>query len=164
MQPETGRMDGGLGQLLRGNGDGTFEVIAPGVAGVVDPADSKGIAVSDLNGDGRPDIMVGRNRLNMGLWLNEGSGTYLSVNLAGKSGNPSGIGSRVTLTTDSGRRSVAEVSAGGGYLSQSPARLWFGLAGERALKLEVRWPDGTETVHEDLPAQGGTIIARQGDS
>ena len=60
-QPETGRMDGGLSLLLRGNGDGSFTPVWPNESGLVVPGDAKGLVVIDLNNDGWPDFVVGIN-------------------------------------------------------------------------------------------------------
>ncbi|MEO8429082.1 MAG: VCBS repeat-containing protein, partial [Verrucomicrobiota bacterium] len=46
-QPETGRMDGGLSLLLRGNGDGSFTPVWPKESGLVVPGDAKGLVVID---------------------------------------------------------------------------------------------------------------------
>ena len=57
-QRETGNMDGGLSLLLNGKGDGTFEPVPPNESGLVVPGDAKGLAITDLNGDLQPDIVV----------------------------------------------------------------------------------------------------------
>src|SRR6185369_8744905 len=44
-QPETGRMDGGLSLLLRGNGDGSFTPVWPNESSLVVPGDAKGLIV-----------------------------------------------------------------------------------------------------------------------
>jgi len=72
----------------------------------------------------------------------------VTVKLKGRAGNPTAIGARVSLRTSDGLAQTAEVSAGGGYLSQQSATLWFGL-GESAkiAAIEVRWPNGETTTH-----------------
>ena len=59
--PETGRMDGGLSLLLKGDGKGTFTPVWPDASGLVVPGDAKSLTVTDLNGDQRPDFVVGIN-------------------------------------------------------------------------------------------------------
>jgi hypothetical protein len=70
------------------------------------------------------------------------------VRLKGKPGNPTAVGARVTLVRSDGVRQTAEVSAGGGYLSQQSPTLGFGLGpAARAESIEVRWPDGKSSRH-----------------
>jgi hypothetical protein len=46
-----------------------------------------------------------------------------------------------------------EVRSGGSYLSQSDTRLHFGLgSASRVDKLEIRWPDGSSQVFQDVAA------------
>jgi hypothetical protein len=46
---------------------------------------------------------------------------------------------------------VREVAPVTGYLSQSDPRAHFGLGPDIAgCTVEVRWPDGTKTLHEDV--------------
>ena len=70
-QRETGRMAGGVGQLLLGNGDGSFEEIGPGQSGLVIPEDARGAIAVDLNGDSRPDLAVSVNNGPVRLFLNQ---------------------------------------------------------------------------------------------
>ena len=71
--PQIGRFDGGVGQVLRGDGRGGFEVIPPARSGFVVPGDARAVAVLDLNGDGRPDLLVTRNQAPSLAFLNRGS-------------------------------------------------------------------------------------------
>lgn len=59
--PSIGRFDGGLSQLLRGNGRGGFKPIPPHESGLVVTGDAKAVGVLDLDRDGRPDFVVTRN-------------------------------------------------------------------------------------------------------
>jgi hypothetical protein len=56
-QPETGRMDGGVGLLLLGNGRGKFEPLWPDRSGIVVPGDARKVSIIELDGDGRPDLV-----------------------------------------------------------------------------------------------------------
>ena len=54
-----GRMDGGLGLVLRGAGDGTFLPIIAADSGIVVPGDSRRVIVGSINDDARADLIFG---------------------------------------------------------------------------------------------------------
>lgn len=60
VDPSIGRFDGGLGQLLLGNGRGGFLPADPVDSGMVIPGDGKYIATADLNNDGNADLIATR--------------------------------------------------------------------------------------------------------
>ncbi|MGY8687220.1 MAG: FG-GAP-like repeat-containing protein, partial [Verrucomicrobiales bacterium] len=60
-QRETGSMDGGISLLLKGDGRGHFDPVWPNESGLVVAEDAKGLAITDLNGDKKPDIVVSIN-------------------------------------------------------------------------------------------------------
>ena len=146
-QRETGRMNGGLGLLLMGNGTGEFEPRWPNESGIVIPEDAKSLTVVDVDQNLTPDIVVSTNDGPLKVFQNsEPADRFCTIRLQGPPGNPDGVGSRVTIETDNERRFVGEVYAGGGYLSQSPATLMFGLGSDdKVAAVEVKWPDGTTT-------------------
>ena len=156
-QRETGRWDGGLSLMLRGRGDGTFNPVWPAESGFIVPGDAKGSAVSDVDGDGWPDVAVALNDGQLQVFRNRAVADrrLLTVRLKGASGNPTAVGAWVTLTTEGGRVQTQEVLAGSGYLSQSTSSLFFGLGeSDRPAKLQVRWAGGTTAVFtEDLDRQ-----------
>ncbi len=57
-QRETGNMDGGVSLLLKGDGLGGFHPVWPNESGLVVSGDARSIALTDLNGDSRPDVVV----------------------------------------------------------------------------------------------------------
>lgn len=61
VDPSVGRFDGGLGQLLLGDGHGGFAAVEHAESGLVIPGDGKDIAATDLDGDGKIDIIVTRS-------------------------------------------------------------------------------------------------------
>jgi len=89
------------------------------------------------------------------------------VQALGTSSNRSGFGTRLTLVAG-GRRQVRDLQSGSSYLAQNDPRAHFGLGGaERAERLEIRWPDGSNEAVENLPAnhlvvvhQGKGIVSR----
>jgi hypothetical protein len=78
-QLETGRMDGGVGLVLLGNGQGKFDPQWPERSGIVVPADARRVRIVELDGDGRPDLVFAvhngewRAFLNRGLTQESGS-------------------------------------------------------------------------------------------
>ena len=56
-----GRFEGGLSQLLVGNGRGEFESIEPAQSGLVVPGDAQSVVAADMDGDGLNDFFVSRN-------------------------------------------------------------------------------------------------------
>lgn len=66
------------------NGDGTFG--APfsvvGTSALARLADPRSLAVGDLNGDGRPDLIIGNNSLNRpAVLLNDGAGSFTPASI-----------------------------------------------------------------------------------
>ena len=155
-QPETPRMDGGTGLVLRGNGDGTFEPVWPAESGVVVQGDATALAATDLDGDGWIDLVAAVNDGRLLAFENRGNvrGRSIQVRLRGPQGNPTGVGARVTLRRVDGLSQTFEVHAGASYLTQSAPVLAFGTGpGEPAGSVEVAWPDGARTTS---PVAGDT--------
>ena len=155
--PATGRFDGGLSQLLCGDGRGHFAPVPPIESGLVVPGDAKALALLDLDGDGWPDFLVSRNGESTLAFHNRGAaGRHsLRVVLQGKPGNPQAVGARVTAEYADGTTETGEVCAGSGYYSQSTAALFFGSTEQRPLRrVRVRWPSGATTTSPDW---GGRI-------
>jgi hypothetical protein len=149
-----GRFDGGISQLLRGNGRGQFSIVPPRESGLVVPGDGKAAALVDLDHDGWPDFFVSRNHQSTLAFRNHGGAgrSMLRVDLRGPGGNPTAIGARVTMELDDGMRQTTEVCAGSGYYSQSTAACFFGVPeGKAPQRVTVRWPSGKTSTHE-VPA------------
>jgi hypothetical protein len=56
-QFETGPYDGGIGVMLKGDGKGNFEDIAPLRSGILLPGDARGLWSVDFDGDGHDDLV-----------------------------------------------------------------------------------------------------------
>ena len=69
-QRETGRMAGGLGALLLGDGEGSFREIWPKTSGIALPGDARKAVVVDLDGDGKQDVAVAVNNGPVQILLN----------------------------------------------------------------------------------------------
>ena len=71
--PAVGRFDGGLSQLLRGDGRGHFTLVPVAESGLIVPGDAKAVAVLDLNHEGGPDFVVTRNNATTLVFQNNGA-------------------------------------------------------------------------------------------
>jgi hypothetical protein len=146
-QRETGFMNGGVSLLLLNNGRAEFEPVWPNRSGLVVPGDAKSVTAIDLDADGADDFIIGVNNGPWQTFTNQwtGAGKRLRVHVRGKPGNPTSIGSVVRVTTSDGRSQQAEISAGGGYLSQAAPYLDFGCpAGADFQMIHMRWSDSGE--------------------
>ena len=164
-QPETGFFDGGLGILLRNDGEGNFKPVWPKDSGLIVPEDATAAAITDFDLDGWPDLLIATNNNLLKAYRNQGTSRKNTsvVKLIGVKNNPQAIGARVIMTRQDGTQQVREVTAGSGYLSQSTASLYFGLGTEQGPKqIDVLWPDGTKTVIKD-DLQKRNFIITQGD-
>jgi hypothetical protein len=155
-QRETGRMNGGMGAFLKGDGKGGFTAAWPKESGLIEPGDARSLAVTDANGDGAPDIVIALNNAAPSVWQSR-SGVFVGVRLVGPKGNPTGLGARITVEPEGGRPTTLEVTAGGSYLTQHGATHFFGTNGKPA-SVSVRWPDGTTTRAKAVP--GDTTLVR----
>ncbi|MDA0372230.1 MAG: FG-GAP-like repeat-containing protein [Planctomycetota bacterium] len=158
-EPETGRMAGGLSLWLRGSPDGLTPVPAH-ESGIVIGGDAKALLADDVDGDGVPDLVITQNDGPVRVLGQRGDGgQWLGVRLTGPNGNPTGVGARIEIQLESGKRAIAEVGAGGSYLAQSGATRWFGLGQDGARSISVRWPDGRVTEHPvDAAALDGSRV------
>jgi len=163
--PAVGRFDGGLSQLLRGDGHGHFTAVPPAESGLLVPGDAKALVVLDLDHDGWPDFLVSRNNDETLAFRNNGVAGRKSVRitLRGPVGNPTGVGARITVELADGTELTDEVYAGSGYYSQSTAACFFGYQDANPPRqVQVRWPAGTTTQHPFSPGSSSLVLSDAG--
>ena len=138
---------------FRNLGNGKFEdLTSTGGPALMVPRSSRGLALGDLDGDGRPEAVI----LNMNdrpavLKNSVSGGSFLNLRLAGTKVNRSAIGARVTVEA-AGRKQIDEVFSGSSYYSQHSFALHFGLGAAKKVDLvTVRWPGGKVETWKDLP-------------
>ena len=130
--------------LSRNSGSGFVDV--SGEAGSVfqQPWVARGLAIGDIDNDGRVDAVVTTNDGLAHILHNEtpAQNHWLTLKLVGHKSNRDAIGAEVKLVTAKGAQ-FAAVTTAGSYLSSTDKRVHFGLGTETvAQSLEIRWPSG----------------------
>ncbi|HVK12633.1 MAG TPA: CRTAC1 family protein [Gemmataceae bacterium] len=112
----------------------------------------RGLAVGDLDNDGRPDLVISHQNAPVVLLRNVSETTgkgnhWAGFSLAGK-GNRDLAGTVVTLEAG-GRKATRFVKGGGSYLSTNDPRVLFGLGtADKVGKLTVQWVGGAAETFE----------------
>src|SRR5438132_2414008 len=147
--------------------NGKFERIcaAPG-SGLARAWCSRGLAIGDLAGDGRVDVVINNADSKPTILKNVSSAAahWLELQLVGDPAKKSprdALGAIVYVTTGK-LRQRQDVISGGSYASNNDIALHFGLGGAAKVdKLEVKWPDGyLETV--PLAAVDRSVMITEG--
>ena len=136
--------------LFRNLSNGKFaRVGAAPNSGLAVAIKGRGLAVGDLDGDGRLDAVINCLDSKPTLLRNvtKPAGHWLSLRLVGdvaKKSPRDATGARAFVTTGN-LRQREDVISGGGYASQNDQRIHFGLGAATSVdKLEIIWPDGTK--------------------
>src|SRR5262249_52854076 len=138
-------------QLLRG-GDGHLRDIskwagAPWQA----PRMGRGLAVGDIDNDGREDVLIlSHNQPLAYLHNRTDRGRFLTLRLEGRASNRDAVGAKVAVEAG-GRRRMAWRTGGGSYQSASDPRIHVGLGpADRIEAVEVTWPSGRIARYRNL--------------
>jgi hypothetical protein len=134
--------------LMVNLGDGTLRAVTPATGDGMDALRaSRGLAVTDLDDDGRPDVVLAPAVGAPALLRNvrPPTGHWLGVLLRGAGANREAIGARVTVRAG-GRSWFRDRILGEGYLGSSDPRLFIGLPDPGSVDIEVRWPSGARTT------------------
>ena len=135
------------------NRDSTFTEAAS-VLGVGCIEDGRSFALSDLDGDGRLEIVL-KNRTAPQLRIFQNGmnplGPSILFSLRGTRSNRDAIGAVIELETADGRQ-IQTLRAGSGFLSQNTKAVHFGLGQDPGtLRATIQWPNGARQVIENLP-------------
>lgn len=153
--------------LFRNLKNGKFERIgAPPGSALASSWPGRGLAIGDLDSDGRPDLVINNLDSKPALLRNVAApaGHWLDLRLVGDVGKKTpkdAVGSVAYVTTGKLRQRV-DVVSGAVYCSQNDMSLHFGLgAATKVDKLEIKWSDGTvETFN--VPAIDKSMTITQG--
>ncbi len=147
--------------LLMQRSDGTF-VEKAGIAGIATTERSRGAALSDLDGDGRLDIVVVNRRAPMEVWQNEtpetghwaGIEPVLTINTRA-------VGAWIELRTTSGVQ-VREVTVGGGHAGGQAGPAHFGIGPATQAEVRIVWPDGDRSEWTSIEIDQVTRVSADG--
>jgi hypothetical protein len=162
--------------------NGRFENLADEI-GLADPMVSRGIAVADVDGDGRLDFAVANQWEPSFVFRNEAPnpGQFLGLHvllplepgqpLRWRAGHPGSdlygrpaIGAAATVHLPPSRVLVAQVDGGSGHSGKRSPDLHFGLGQipvDQKLKVDLRWRDPNGKLHQqtlELPPGWHTVV------
>ena len=131
--------------------DGRFYDVAHEM-GMDDSHLSRGIAIADVDGDGRLDFALA-NQWEDSCFFHNASpqpGTFLGLRV--RRGAVAAIGATATVYLPDGRKLVAQADGGTGHSGKRSPEIHFGLGStspDQQLRVEVRWRDtnGIQTTH-----------------
>jgi hypothetical protein len=152
-------------QLFWNGGERFHDLASRAGEALARPVVGRAGVVADLDGDGRPDWLVGVHGGEALLLRNETEpvGRHLVVEARGAGANPFAYGARVTVEAR-GRVEARQVGTQVTYLCSGPPALHFGVgAVDRVDRVVVRFPSGRVVERRDVPA-GTRLVVREVDA
>jgi hypothetical protein len=153
-----------ISYIYKNNGDLTFSNMAK-EWGFNTKSYSNGSAYADLDNDGDLDLISNNINGQAFIYMNNASvqsgNHFLSAVLKGNGMNTRGIGTRVSIYSN-GQMQVSEQFPTRGFMSASSDVLHFGLGSTTVIdSLLVRWPDLTEQLLKNVPADKVITLEKQ---
>ncbi|MFN9464353.1 MAG: CRTAC1 family protein [Planctomycetota bacterium] len=131
-------------QILENIAGKSFQLLATDSTYLNTPQSSRGLAMADLNQDGKLDFITSRVNTDAAVVLNKTpGGKSLRIRLVGTTSNRDALGARIRLEIGT-LKSVRQVVGGGSYASANDLLIHFGIPENHSwpAKVEVYWPSG----------------------
>jgi enediyne biosynthesis protein E4 len=130
------------------------------------PWAARGMAIGDLDNDGRIDFVV--TSIDGPAWVlhNEtpGQNHWITLKLEGVQSNRDGIGAQVKISTSTGDQ-YATVTTASSYQSSSDKRVHFGLGSTASIsRVEIRWPSGIRQILSNVKADQILTVKESGSA
>ena len=138
--------------IARNTGHGFIDISAESSSVFHEPWVSRGMAIGDIDNDGRLDAVVTENGGPAHILHNETNtqNHWLTLNLVGHKSNRDAIGAEVKIITAQGQQQ-ATVTTCGSYLSSGDKRVHFGLGVQPMVKeIDILWPSGIRQILHDV--------------
>jgi len=133
--------------------DGRYHDIAPGL-GMVEPTVTRGIAIADVDGDGRLDFVTANQWGPSYFFKNEApnAGAFLGLRLSHPNGSPA-IGAVARVNLPDGRKLVSQVDGGSGHSGRRSPDIHFGLSNwekSKPVPVELKWRDREGRIQQTV--------------
>jgi hypothetical protein len=138
--------------LARNTGHGFVDVSKDAGSIFAEPWVGRGLAVGDIDNDGRLDAVITTNHGPAYVLRNDTAtqNHWLTLELIGHKSNRDAIGAEVKLVMPQGVQ-FATVTTAGSYLSSSDKRVHFGLGSHSmATRIEISWPSGVHQILQNV--------------
>jgi len=124
--------------------DGKYYNVAAQL-GLAEPLVTRGIAIADVDGDGRLDFVTANQWGPSYFFKNEcpNPGAFLGMRLVHPNGSPA-VGAVVRATLPDGRKLIGQVDGGTGHSGHRPPDIHFGLGAwekSKAVPVDITWRD-----------------------
>jgi len=131
-------------QILENIAGKSFQLFSGESTYLNTPQSSRGLAMADLNHDGKLDFVTSRVNTDAAVVLNKTpGGKALRIRLVGTASNRDALGARIGLEIGT-LKSVRQVVGGGSYASANDLLIHFGIPENHSwpAKVQINWPSG----------------------